>query len=72
MAFKDTDRDLGQHVRFSPNTKGTGRRGVPTAIAELAKTETAKPVADPVALTTTGTSTRGLRELKNRTIKPKH
>ncbi len=66
MAYKDTDRDLGRHVQFAVNTKGTGRRGVPTAIADLSKTETAPAVENPTRLTTTGTATRGLRDLGKR------
>ena len=69
MAFKDTDRDLRNHVAYTVNGKGTGRLGVPTAIAELSKTETAAPVAAPKKLTTTGTATSELRN--SRTIKSK-
>ena len=41
MAYKDIDRDLGQHVAFAVNDKGTGRRG--TVMPGLSKTETAAP-----------------------------
>ena len=68
MAFKDADRDLGKHVAFAVNDKGTARRGVPTAVAKLPETETAKATADPIKLTTTGSAVRGLRGLKSRAI----
>jgi hypothetical protein len=63
IAFKDIDRDLGQHVQFATNTKGTERKGVPSAIAEMGKTEAAKAASDPTKLTTVGTAVRGLRDL---------
>jgi hypothetical protein len=72
MPFKDSDRDLGKHVAFAVNDKGTGRRGVPTAVAMLSETETAAPVAEPKKLTSTGNSVRALRDLgAKRTIKSK-
>ena len=72
MSFKDSDRDLGKHVKFAVNDKGTGRRGVPTAVAMLSETETAKAVSDPVKLTTVGSAVRGLRDLgAKRTLKSK-
>jgi hypothetical protein len=63
MAFNDQVRDLGNHVAFAVNNKGTERRGVPSAVAEMGKTATAKAVADPTKLTTVGTAVRGLRDL---------
>jgi hypothetical protein len=63
MAYKDPVRDLGNNVAFAANNKGTARRGVPTAIAEISKTETAAPVENPVKLSTTGNSVRALRDL---------
>ena len=63
MAFNDKTRDVGNHVRFATNNKGTERRGVPTAIAELAKTETAPATENPTRLSTTGNTVRGLRDL---------
>jgi hypothetical protein len=68
MSFKDVVRDTGKHVQFAPaNLKGTGRRDVPTAIAELARTETAPATENPTKLTTTGNSIRALRDLGKRT-----
>ena len=63
MAFKDTVRDTGKHVAFAVNNKGTARRGVPSAIAELSKTETAPASENPARLSTTGNSVRALRDL---------
>jgi hypothetical protein len=66
MAFNDQVRDLGNHVAFAKNNKGTERRGVPSAIAEMGKTETAAPKENPVKLTTVGSAVRGLRDLGSR------
>jgi hypothetical protein len=64
--------ELGNHVRFAVNSKGTGQRRVPTAIAELSRTETAPAVENPTTLTTVGNAVRGLRDLgKKRQIKSK-
>jgi hypothetical protein len=72
MAFNDKTRDLGNHVRFTANTKGTERRGVPSAIAELSRTETAPATQNPTRLSTTGNAVRGLRDLgSKRKIKTK-
>jgi hypothetical protein len=70
MPFKNKT-DLGKHVRFAVNTKGTGQRKVPTAIAELSRTETAAAVADPKTLKTTGSAAKGLRGLMKHSIKTK-
>jgi hypothetical protein len=70
MAFKNKT-DLGNHVRFAVNTKGTGQRKVPTAIELLSKTETAAAVADPTTLKTTGGDVKGLRGLMKHSIKTK-
>ena len=59
MAFKDRVRDLGNHLRFIPNTKGTGRPGIPSAIAVLSKTETAPATETPTKLTTTSSASKG-------------
>jgi hypothetical protein len=72
MAFSDKVRDLGKHVAFAVNNKGTGRRGVPTAVAELSKTETASAVETPIKLSTSGNSIRALRGLKKHSIKTKN
>ena len=69
MSFSDKVRDLGNHIKFTPNTKGTGRPGIPSAIAERGRTETAAPVAEPKKLTATGPATSELRN--RRTIKGK-
>lgn len=62
--------ELGNHVRFAVNSKGTGQRRVPTAIAELSRTETAPAVENPTRLSTTGNSVRALRDLgKRRKVK---
>ena len=62
--------ELGNHVQFAVNSKGTGQRRVPTAIAELSRTETAPAVENPTKLTTVGNAVRGLRDLgKKRQIK---
>jgi hypothetical protein len=61
MAFKDTVRDLGNHVKIGPNTKGTGTRG--TVMPDLAETQVASAVQTPVKLSTTGNSVRALRDL---------
>jgi hypothetical protein len=71
MAFSDKVRDLGNHLKFTTNTKGTERRGVPSAIAEIGKTETAPATENPTRLTTTGNSIRALRGLKKHSIKTK-
>jgi hypothetical protein len=71
MAFKNKV-ELGNHVRFAVNTKGTGQRTVPTAIAELSRTEMAPVVENPTKLTTIGNAVRGLRDLgPKRKIKTK-
>jgi hypothetical protein len=65
--------ELGNHVRFAVNTKGTGQRKVPTAIAELSRTEMALAVEDPTTLTTVGNAVRGLRDLgKQRKVRLNH
>jgi hypothetical protein len=72
MAFNDKVRDLGNPVKFTTNTKGTERRGVPSAIAEIGKTQTAGAVENPTRLNTTGSATRVLRNLgQKRKIKTK-
>ena len=55
--------ELGNHVQFAVNTKGTGKRKIPTAIAELSRTEMAPAVENPTKLTTVGNAVRGLRDL---------
>jgi hypothetical protein len=70
MAFKNKT-DLGNHVRFAVNTKGSGQRKTPTAIELLSKTETAPAVADPTTLKTTGAASKGLRGLQKHSIKTK-
>ncbi len=61
MAYKDTVRDLGNHVKIGPNTKGTGTRG--TVMPDLAETKVAPAVQTPVRLSTVGNSVRALRDL---------
>jgi hypothetical protein len=63
MAFSDKVRDLGNHLKFTANTKGTGSPGIPSAIAELSRTETAPAIENPTRLSTTGSATRVLRNL---------
>jgi hypothetical protein len=64
--------ELGNHVRFAVNSKGTGQRRVPTAIAELSRTEMAPAVENPAKLSTVGNAVRGLRDLgPRRKIKTK-
>jgi hypothetical protein len=71
MAFTDKIRDLGNHVKFAVNTKGTSKPGIPTAVAEMSRTQSATATETPTTLTTTGTATRGLRELKKKTLRTK-
>lgn len=71
MSYTDKNTELGNHVAFAVNNKGTGRRGVPSAIAELSKTETAPATADPTKLKATGSNVKGLRQLGKRKIKSK-
>jgi hypothetical protein len=61
MAFNDKVRDLGNHVQFAVNTKGTGRRG--TVIPGLSETQTGAPTENPTKLTTVGNRVRALRDL---------
>ena len=55
--------NTGRHIKFAVNNKGTGRLGIPSAIAELSKTETAPATENPTRLSTTGNSVRALRNL---------
>lgn len=71
MAFSDKVRDLGNHLRFTVNNKGTSRPGIPSAIAVMGATETAPATETPTTLTTTGTTTRGLRGLNKKTLNTK-
>jgi len=61
MAYKDTVRDLGNHVKIGPNTKGTSRRGNP--LPDIGKTELAPATENPVRLSTVGNAVRALRDL---------
>lgn len=47
MYYQNEKHDVGRNVRVGPNTKGTGKRGVPVAIALLGKTEDFPAVSDP-------------------------
>jgi hypothetical protein len=68
VAYKDTVRDLGNHVKIGPNTKGTGTRG--TVMPDLAETKVASAEQTPVKLSTTGNSVGALRDLgKRRKVK---
>lgn len=74
MAFKDTVRDLGNHVKVGPNTKGTSTRGVPEAMAQLGRTKVAPATSNPSkgGLTTVGRNIEPLDDLGTRkTIKTK-
>jgi hypothetical protein len=71
MAFSDKVRDLGNHLRFTVNSKGTGRPGIPTAVAEMSRTQSAGATETPTTLISTGTATRGLRELKKKKLSTK-
>lgn len=71
MAFSDKVRDLGNHIAFAENNQGTARRGIPSAIAEIGRTETAPPVADPKTLKRTGAAGTGLSGFKKRALKVK-
>jgi len=64
--------ELGNHVRFAVNSKGTGQRKVPTAIAELSRTEMAPATENPKTLKTIGSVTKGLRGLTKHSIKTKN
>ena len=64
--------ELGNHIQFAVNTKGTGKRKIPTAIAELSRTETAPAVENPKTLKTTVSVTKGLRGLTKHSIKTKN
>ena len=61
MAYNDVIRDLGNHVKIGPNTKGTGTRG--TVMPDLAETKISPAVQTPVKLSTVGNSVRALRDL---------
>ena len=74
MAFKDTVRDLGNHVKVGPNTKGTGTRGVPETISQIPKTKVAPATSNPSrgGLTTVGRNIEPLNDLgKRKTVKTK-
>jgi hypothetical protein len=66
MAYADKVRDLGNHVKFAPNTKGTGTRGNP--MPDIGKTELAMPIENPSkgAVKTVGKNVKGLRDLGKR------
>lgn len=66
MAFKDVVRDLGNHVKVGPNTKGTGTRGNP--LPDIGKTLTAPATSNPSkgGLKTVGRNISPLDDLKPR------
>lgn len=67
--MKYDSETLGNHVEFAPTTKPSQRRrGVPSAIALIGKTETAPATEDPKTLTRTGSNSKGLRGLTKRKL----
>lgn len=47
MYYGNEKHDVGKIVKVGPNTKGTGRRGVPVGVALLGKTREYPAVSDP-------------------------
>lgn len=68
MSFMDTNRDSGNQVRVGPNTKGTGTRGVPTAVAEMRQDKVVPAVENPSKASPSGSAAGqdGIRDVGSR------